>query len=269
MIEFKIQGKEYTVKEPTIRDYYDLQTLLIRKDIDSKVEIVSRLSGCPSAHLKLLDSDQFVILWNELITNHFEVRDDTPFYRSFMFKNQLYGFLNMDNLTIGEFADMDTMRMDPNYQGNLHTMMAVLYRPAIMITDTWMKIDDYDVEAVKRRAEEFLDLPLKYVYSALNFFFQVSRYLLESIGDFLAKDKTLNQNEKEMLRMLSQVTSLTLETGTTSSSSLLERMQPKLEKLRTLAQSMPSTTSPTERTNQGRLRKLSAKLYQTLKIGSK
>ena len=199
MIQFKIKGVEYTVKEPTIRDYYKIQHLFAKQGVDAKVEILSELSECPIKTLKLLDKYQFLTLWNELAEGPLNISDSTPFHKTFMMNENMYGFLDLDKVSLGEFVDMDILRNDPQSQQKLHTMMAVLYRPAIWITDKWLSVDKYDSDSLEKRAELFMDLPLKYVYGSLNFFLQVSRYLYETTLDSLINQPETTQAEKEMI----------------------------------------------------------------------
>ena len=248
MIQFKIKGTEYTVKEPTIRDYYKIQHLFAKQGVDAKVEILSELSECPIKTLKLLDKYQFLTLWNELAEGPLNISDSTPFHKTFMMNDNMYGFLDLDKVSLGEFVDMDILRNDPQSQQKLHMMMAVLYRPAIWITDKWLSVDKYDSDSLEGRAELFMDLPLKYVYGSLNFFLQVSRYLYETTLDYLIKQPETTQAEKEMIEIASQITLELLETGVKSSTTQQEKMLLKLKRLQDLAQLVSLTSLPTAKT---------------------
>lgn len=249
-IEFKIKGVEYVVKEPTIRDYYTLQNELVQSDINAKINIICHLSGCTPRDLKRLDKYQFMELWNVIAERHLDISETSPYYRSFLFKDTQYGFLDMSNITLGEFADMDVLKADPQSQKKLHNMMAILYRPAIQITENWMEVEEYDSELATKRAEDFLDLPLKYVYGSLNFFLQVSKYLYENMVDYLIKTEEMTEIQKEMLQTSSQIMLELLEIGTISFSSVQKKISPKLERLSELAQSESLTTLPSKPINE-------------------
>lgn len=253
-LEFKIKGVEYQVKEPTIRDYYKLQHELAQQDINAKINIISHLSECPIKELKRLDKHQFVILWDALVDQYLNISETAPFHRNFLFNGKLYGFLDMAQVTLGEFADMDVLKADPQAQKKLHAMMAILYRPAVQITENWMEVEPYDSDSAQQRTEEFLDLPLKYVYGALNFFLQISKYLYENIVDSLIKTEEMTETQKEVLQLSSQIMLELLETGTTSFSSAQETISPKLERLSELAQLESLTTSLIEQTNEKKKR---------------
>ena len=165
-----------------------------------------------------------------------------------MMNGNMYGFLDLDKVSLGEFVDMDILRNDPQSQQKLHTMMAVLYRPAIWITDKWLSVDKYDSDSLEKRAELFMDLPLKYVYGSLNFFLQVSRYLYETTLDYLIKQPETTEAEKEMIEIASHITLELLETGVKSSTSQQEKMLLKLKRLQDLAQLVSLTSLPTAKT---------------------
>jgi hypothetical protein len=253
-IEFKIKGVEYTVKEPTIKDYYNLQNELVAEGLVAKMNIVSHLSGCEIENLKLLDKHQFTILWDHITTTYFDISETSAYHKNFLFNGKLYGFLDMANVTLGEFADMDVLKADPQSQKKLHNMMAILYRPAIQITDNWMEVEVYNSDEANKRAEEFLDLPLKYVYGALNFFLQVSKYLYENIVDSLIKTEELTTAQKQLLETASQLILELLETGITSSSIAQMKTSPKLKRLSELVLLESSTSLHTKQINEKKKR---------------
>lgn len=249
MIEFKIKGKEYKIEDVTIQQYYDIQDLIVRQDFAAKIEIVSKISGCTANDLKLLEKHQFVVLWDSIIENYLNLEDSTPFHKTFVHKGELYGFLDMSKITLGEFADMDMMKADPMSQKKLHVMMAILYRPAVQLTDKWLEVEEYDSDTMMSRAEEFLDLPIKYVAGALNFFLAVSKYYVETTLTSLTQNPKTTIREKAMVDLTSQIMLELLETGAKSSTSVQETILPKLEKLHELVLLESSTTLHTENKN--------------------
>lgn len=265
MIEFKIKGKEYKIEDVTIQQYYDIQDLIVRQDLAAKIEIVSKIAKCPIEDLKLLEKHQFVVLWDAIVENYLNLEENTPFHKSFIHKEKLYGFLDMSKITLGEFADMDVIKADPMSQKKLHIMMAILYRPAIAITEKWMEVDPYDSDTMMHRAEEFLDLPIKYVTGALNFFLAVSKYYVETTLTSLTQNPTTTLREKAMVDLVSQIMLDLLETGQKSSTSVQETILPKLEKLHELAQLESLTISRTEKTNKNKKRLQGKKLFSQIK----
>lgn len=249
MIEFTIDKKEYKIGDLTIRDYYRIQHMFVQDTVNSQINIIAELSDCPFSELRKLDKLQFVTLWNEVVDDKLNVPNDTPFHKSFVFKDTAYCFLDIDHLTIGEFADMEVLRTDPNHQRNLHKMMAVLYRPAIVIKSK-QYAEPYDSVSLTDRSEEFMDLPLLYVYSALNFFLQIPRSLCEITLTSLITPEMTNLEKKQIKEMNQTILEL-LDLGTERSSSAPEKILQKSIKLKELALSLSSTGSLSKKIDTG------------------
>ena len=265
MIEFTIKGKKYTIEDITIRQYYEIQDLIVRQDFAAKIEIVSKISGCAIEDLKLLEKHQFIVLWDSVVQNYLNLEESTPFHKNLLHNGKLYGFLDINKITLGEFADMDVLRADPMSQKKLHMMMAILYRPAIQISENWMEVDPYDSDKMMKQAEEFLDLPIKYVAGALNFFLAVSKYYVETTLSSLTQTETLTLRQKAMADLASQIILDQLETGAKSYTSVQATILPKLEKLHELARLEYSTISRTEETNKNKKSSLGKKLLSQIK----
>ena len=248
MIEFKIDKQEFKIDKVTIRQYYDIYTNLAKQGPLVQLEIVSVLSGCPIDLLKKLDSYQFTALWNELVNGPLNLHADLPFHKHIALNGKLYGFTDVKNLSIGELADMDVLRQDPRKEQLLHKMMAIVYRPAIDITDDWVVTKEYDASTVEERAEEFLDMPIEYVFGAMNFFLLIKRFSIEDILDSLKTTEEMTPQEVELVNLSKQLTLELLETGMQPSSSWLEEMSPKLVRLQELVSTMPSTSLRTQKT---------------------
>jgi hypothetical protein len=249
MIEFRISGKEYKIEDVTIQQYYEIQDLIVRQDFAAKIEIISKIAECPTSELKKLDKHQFIVLWDSVIENYLNLEENTPFHRNFVHRDELYGFLDMSKITLGEFADMDMLKTDPMSQKKLHMMMAILYRPAVQITEKWMEVEAYNSDTMMHRAEEFLSLPIKYVAGALNFFSAVSKYYVETTLNSLTQKPETTLREVAMIDLTSQIMLDLLETGQKSYITVQETILPKLEKLNELAQLEYSTISHTESKN--------------------
>lgn len=245
MIEFQINKEVFIIDRVTIRQYYDIYTKMVHVTPTTQLEIVSALSGCPVATLKQLEQLNFAQIWSELVNGPLDLNDTKQFHKYIEHKGKLYGFLDIKKLSIGEVADMDVLSKDPRKDQQLHKMMAILYRPAVNITDEWIVTEEYKAETVEERAELFLDLPVEYVYGALNFFLHIRKYSIETMLDSLKETVATTQQEKEMVKLTRQIILELLGTGTIHSSSLQAETLSRLERLQNLAQSMPSTTSPT------------------------
>jgi hypothetical protein len=265
MIEFKISGKEYKIEDVTIQQYYDIQDLIVRQDFSAKMEIISHISKCDLNELKKLEKHQFIVIWDAVVENYLNLEESTPFHKNFVHKGELYGFLDMSKITLGEFADMDVLKTDPMSQKKLHVMMAILYRPAVQITEKWMEVEAYNSDTLMTRAEEFLHLPVKYVTGAFNFFLAVSKYYVETTLSSLTQNPQTTLREKAMIDLTTQIMLDLLETGAKSYSTVQETILPKLEKLNELVLLESSTTSHTEKINKEKKRTIVDKWSSKIK----
>lgn len=243
MIEFKINGNEWKIDKVTIQNYYDIYTKLATVNAMTQLEIVSALSGCPIEDLKLLDQLQFGQLWAELVNGPLD-NTDVKFHKHIELDGKLYGFLDIKKLTIGEIADMDVLARDPRHQQQLHKMMAILYRPAVNVTDDWIVVEEYKAEDVEERAKTFLNLPIDYVHGAIAFFLTFRKYSFDNILNSLVMTEEMTPEEQEMIKITKDLMYELLETGITPSSFSQEEAYSKLMRLQDLASTMPSTSSP-------------------------
>ena len=264
MTEFTIGDRSYKIDSVTIGQYYKIQNLLVSDKMEKAVEVVSELANCSKEELMKLNTAQFNQVWAAVILDLESSQNDSKFYKTFTLNGETFCFTDFDKLTVGEMVDMDILKSDPNRDKLIHTMMAVLYRPC---RRNWFKLEaePYDSDFLTDRAEKFLDLPLKYVYGALNFFLQVPKSLLKVTLDSLVK-KAKDKKEKKIYQELSQITSELLGTGTTSSSLSQEMILQKLEKLKQVTYDQLSTTLRTEKTSSEKPKKNVGNLMQRLKI---
>jgi hypothetical protein len=248
MIEFKINGEAYKIGDITIQQYYDIYTNLAKQGPTTQLEILSVLSKCPIDTLKKLEQSQFTALWTELLNGPLNLHDDLPFHKHIAVNGKMYGFTDIKKLSIGELADMDVLRNDPRKEQLLHKMMAIVYRPALDITDDWIIVKEYDPSTVEERAKEFLDMPIAYVFGAMSFFLLIKSYSIEAIVDSLKTTEEMTPEEKELVTLTKQLTLELLETGMQPSFSYPAEMSEKLTKLQSLVSTMSSTSLHTAKT---------------------
>jgi hypothetical protein len=266
MIEFKINGEEYKIGDITIQQYYDIYTNLAVQTTTTQLEIVAALSKCPIDELKKLEQTQFAALWNELLAGPLNLHDNLPFHKHIAVNGKAYGFTDIKKLSIGELADMDVLKNDPRKEQLLHKMMAILYRPAVDITEDWIIVKEYDANTVDERAKEFLNMPIAYVFGAMSFFLLIRNFSIETIVDSLTTTEEMTKEEIEMVELSKQITLELLETGMRPSSSLPAEMSSKLTRLQNLAQSMHSTSSPLVKTKPEKKRWNMTNLWLKLKL---
>lgn len=254
MIEFKLKGKTYKVEDPTIADYYKIQNYLILLDqVESRIKVVHLLSGAPEDQLREIPILHFDTLWLEIMEGPLDLSvEDKPFQKNFVIGTDFYHFIDLNELTIGETADMDTLRAHPQKDKQLHKMMAILYRPAVMITDNWVKIEEYKMEGFDARADLFLEkMPIRTVLGAINFFFHITRYSYGSMMDFLVESMK-DPKDKQTMLMTSDLMSELLEGGLNSSTLSQGTMRSELSQLLVSLSPMLSTFLHTEKTKRKR-----------------
>lgn len=175
-------GKEYRVNEPTIELWSRLNTL---KDLydekDFSIIIISLATGLSTDQLREADWEG-VYETSTYLTNYL-LKDGDKFYNEFEFKGKKYRFISLDNLTFGEFIDIDEfLSRDPSKKtSELNLLMALLYREV----DENGKLTPYDASLLKERSELFRQLPVKYLRGAMVFFYRLETILRRNTHSYL------------------------------------------------------------------------------------
>jgi hypothetical protein len=175
-------GKDYEVKEPTISTWSKVQALKDFTDMTEwSIEVISMSTGLSVEEIKEGRWEDVMLVATN-ITNYF-LSQGNKFHKEFEFKDVKYGFIDLNNLSFGEFIDLDTyLSKSPiERQKELHIQMALLYREV----GEDGKLIKYDGSLVQARAEIFKDLPIIYVQGALSFFFHLERVLHRNIRSYL------------------------------------------------------------------------------------
>jgi hypothetical protein len=103
---------------------------------------------------------------------------------TFTIGEQEFGFIpELDNITYGEFVDLDTYLQDVQY---MHKTMAVLYRPITQKVKNRYLIEPY--ESAGKYADLMKQAPMSVALGAVLFFYRLGNELLQA---------TLNSLEKE------------------------------------------------------------------------
>ncbi len=166
LIEYN--GKDYKISEPTINLWNKLNLL---KDLyDSEQEylilVISLMTGLDRENI-LKASWSSIQDAGEYLTDYL-LKQTNDFYNEFEFQGTKYRFIDLKNITFGEFIDLDSYLQQPpsKRMSELHTLMAFLYREV----GSDGKIEPYDGSKVEPRAELFKFLPVKYLNGAMRFF---------------------------------------------------------------------------------------------------
>jgi hypothetical protein len=104
---------------------------------------------------------------------------------TFTLGEQEFGFIpELDNITYGEFVDLDTYLQDVQY---MHKTMAVLYRPVTQKVKNRYLIESY--ESAGKYADLMKQAPMHIALGAVLFFYRLGNELLEATLTFLEEGK--------------------------------------------------------------------------------
>lgn len=174
-LSIEVDGKDYSVTEPTIRAWNVLSAVReLQDDYDFAVRLICVLSGLNEEQVKSANYDDVIQLSNFLADYLSGI--DNSFRKEFIFKGTEYHFFNMNEMTFGEYVDIDNFlaKSEAYKNANMNEFMAILYREKNPIDG---KAQKYNASDVGRRAELFKDLPVKYVNGALVFFYALGNIL--------------------------------------------------------------------------------------------
>jgi hypothetical protein len=177
----KYKGKKYLINEPTIEDWARIMVLQQWSDEREFATILlSQITGLSVEEIENADYQE-VLNAAQVISEYF-LQESTEFKNEFEFNETKYRFLDLTNMTFGEFIDLDGFLQKPvvEKQKEMNLLMAMLYR----------EVDDkgttlpYDSGKVQFRAEEFKKLPVKYVHGASSFFLRGEKLLRGSMTGY-------------------------------------------------------------------------------------
>jgi hypothetical protein len=183
MIKFTTKSGKWSIDSPTIEAYYKIQNwLALTEKTDAKIRVITLLSLAPEEEVKTMNSQDFLKLWEEVELGPLSAINITKFEKEIVIEKVKYGFVDLNNLTIGELADLDTLKNHPQVSQQLHKMIAVLYRPI----GKDGKVIAHSPEGYEERAELFLKhLKISNVMAAIDFFFHITKISLSNILDSL------------------------------------------------------------------------------------
>ena len=208
---FKIDKKEYHFEDITIRKYYELKTILAFVDgensqRETEFKIVEILTGAPTDMLKKLKYQDWLLVWEEATYTIGKLNGTTDNIKpTIEFKGVKYGLPAIDDLTVGEFSDLEIISSSPNAEDRLHEIAAVIYRPVQSQRGEILILEPYDTLGYRERVELFLDLPLTAIKSANAFFLQYATSSLKSIGESLLKNPKAKKTQSQDLELLQKL----------------------------------------------------------------
>lgn len=222
-IEYK--EKKYPVIEPTIELWQRLTGLQNWTDeTEFAVMMISHMTGLDKEEILQADWQQ-IIAASQNITNHL-LSEGKEFKREFEYDGKKYRFIDLPNLTFGEFVDIDSFLSKPEIERKreLNLLMALFYREV----GEDGKLETYDGSKVQVRAEKFKKLPVKYVNGASTFFLRIERILHKSSR--LSSGKRVKMRLKVIWTLVKLLTSKSFGDGLARLSRWLKMIFPKWKK---------------------------------------
>ena len=202
----------------TVEQYQQLVDIEHLSDLMKIIRYVSVLSGISEDEIKTWDHLGIKDVYSDLITA-MDAKEE--FHPIFEYEGQLFGFANINKLSLGQYVDLENLAKDPNK--NLHEMMAILYRPIKKHNfknlvwkklHGWMvkrgKIDNifkhytlekYDSEDRVEAAETFKNIPFNFALGALAFFLGSANGYLNHMLPSSTSEEKMVKTEMENLNL--------------------------------------------------------------------
>ena len=132
------------------------------------LDTISILSDIPKKVINELSVEDIAVILKRIA--YLQEKDNSKLKKIFKLNDIEYGFHpNLEEITLGEYADIETY-LKNGLEGNLHKLMAVLYRPITEIDGFNYTIEAYGTSDSRMRAEKFKKMKAKDVNSSLVFF---------------------------------------------------------------------------------------------------
>jgi hypothetical protein len=184
--KFEFKGKFYELKEPSIELWNKLMSIKDWTDeVEFSVKLISELCNLTEDEVRNNDWEVMIELSKSL--SNYILQDSKKFHKEFEFEGQKYRFIDLPNLTFGEFIDTFLTRPANERLKDTHLLMAMLYREV----GFGGKLVSYDSSKLESRAEKFKKLPVKYVNGSSTFFLLIEKELLQSSLTYSKKGLTM------------------------------------------------------------------------------
>ncbi len=177
-VVIEYNNNEYPLKPLTIDTWVQLNSLLsFAEGYEDYIKLITFMSGIPEEDI--LKASKWEIDKAIGFINEYMKSTEHKFQNTFEFEGQKYRFIDLENLSFGEFIDIDTFlqKSEIERKQNLNMLMALLYREV----DNNNMLAEYDATKLEARAKLFKSLDIKYVNGALVFFSILGTILRENI----------------------------------------------------------------------------------------
>jgi len=163
-----------TLNEITLDQFLKFQKVIKAEDITedilclAMVTIFCRLTVEQARNIEAKDYNAIVLQLTEVL------KQEPKFIQRFTLEGMEFGFIpNLDNITAGEYIDLDTYLKDEDTH---LTAMSILYRPIVSSIKEDYKIEPYESSNKYKDVMQFM--PLDVYLGSLVFFYNLSNELL-------------------------------------------------------------------------------------------
>ena len=201
MIEVKLDDK--IIQVPTTLTIEKYQTIQQNPDKYKDVsELLGLYIGITSDELKDLPVEQIRFVEKMLSAHLLKPQADMMVF-TFEHEGITYGFENdWGNLTWGQWVDMEVFSQSDVVTQNIHTILALLYRPVKLEKGTHYTLTKFKSSEVIERAEVFKNIDVSIWMGCASFFLFVNERLLNNIETSLKARTKIERMQKPLRRIL-------------------------------------------------------------------
>jgi hypothetical protein len=206
----KYKDKEYQIKEPTIEQWSRLSALKEwSDDIEFTTILMAEMTGLSKEEIEEANWQE-VLMASQIISKTI-LEDGKRFHNEFEYEKQKYRFVDLPNLTFGEFIDVDSYlsKTEEERLRDLNLLMAFLYREV----DDEGNLVKYDSSKIGERAEKFKKLPVKYVNGATTFFLRLGKISPDNLIPSLENTSPLMLRMKVIWILVRLIVSVSIGVG--------------------------------------------------------
>ena len=218
-MEIKLEIPDYL----SVKQWKQFLSLEHLSDSEKMITMVSLLSGKEVDEIKKWTPMSIKSVYNKVLETLTDI--EPQFYPIFELDGVKYGFRSMQNLTLGEYVDLERLAKQP--QDNIEEIMAILYRPIVKDRFKGLKwafkntykialgeaenlfkyytIEEYDSSTRGENAEKLSALPASMALGSLAFFLVVGTSYSQSSNLSSLPPKEQMMMMKEMNKQMASM----------------------------------------------------------------
>tara|TARA_A100001201_G_C4024061_1_gene181481 strand:+ start:47 stop:649 length:603 start_codon:yes stop_codon:yes gene_type:complete len=185
-VKIKKNGKKkkYNVIESwsdvTLENWIKLIEIKEKITSEEALETINIISDIPKKLIKEMSIQDVAIIMKHL--SNLQLQENSSLHQIITIDGQQYGFHpNLEDLTLGEYADIETM-IQSGIKSKMPEIMAILYRPIVEKEKDIYAIEAYDGN-IRIRTEKMKKMSAEEVQGALVFFWTfVTNFLMTMLS---------------------------------------------------------------------------------------